>query len=90
VWLAIFIALIVVLARKLPSSYAFYAGASVLLAITADNISSFERYVFSTLPIAIAVAFLTNRDDVHRIVSVLAAGGMVAYSVLVFYEAYVP
>jgi hypothetical protein len=90
VWLAVFIALIVVLARKLPTAYTAYAGASVVLAMTAHNISSFERYVFSTVPIAIAVAFVTKRDEVHRSVSVLAAGGMVAYSVLVFYEAYVP
>jgi hypothetical protein len=90
VWLAIFIGLIVLLARRLPSSYAAYAGASVLLAVTADNISSFERYVFSTVPFAIAVAFVTRREEVNRAVSVLAAGGMVAYSVLVFFEAYVP
>ena len=90
VWLAIFLALIVVLARRLPASYAAYAGASIVLAVTASNISSFERYAFSTIPFVIAVALLTDRDEVHRAVTALAGGSMVAYSVLVFFKAYVP
>jgi len=90
VWLAVFIALIVVLARRLAASYAAYAGASIVLAITATNISSFERYAYSTVPFVIAVALLTKKDEVHRAVTALAAGSMVAYSVLVFFRAYVP
>jgi len=43
-WLALFAALIVVIARRLPASYTAYASISLLLATTASNISSFERY----------------------------------------------
>ena len=90
VWLALFAVLIVVIARRLPASYTAYAGVSLLLATTAGNISSFERYVFSTIPFVIALAMLTRRDLVDRMVVAIAAGALVAYSVLAFYQLYVP
>jgi hypothetical protein len=89
-WIAVFIGLLVVLARRLPASYVAYAGASLLLGLTATNISSFERYAYSTIPFIIAVAIVTARGEIHRVVMAVAAGSMVAYSMLAFYEAYVP
>jgi hypothetical protein len=90
VWLALFAALIVVIARRLPASYTAYAVVSLLLATTASNISSFDRYAFSTIPFVIAIAMVTRRDVIDRIVVVAASGGLVAYSVLAFYKLYVP
>jgi len=89
-WLALFAALIVVIARRLPASYTAYASISLLLATTASNISSFERYAFSTIPFVIAIAMVSRRDVVDRIVITVASGGLVAYSVLAFYKLYVP
>ena len=90
VWLAVFAALLVVIARKMAASYTAYAAATLLLATTASNISSFERYVFVAFPFVIAVAFVTERTDVDRVVGALAAGGLIAYSVLAFFQLYVP
>lgn len=90
VWIAVFIVLLVVVARRLPASYTAYCGATLLLALTASNISSFERYAFSTFVFAIAVAIITTRADVDRVVNALAAGGLVTYAVLAFFRLYVP
>jgi hypothetical protein len=90
VWLPVFIAIVVLVARRLPSSYTAYAAATLLLAMTSTNISSFERYVFSAFPFVIGVAIATKRDDANRMIGALAAGGLVAYSLLAFYQLYVP
>ena len=90
VWLAVFIGLLVVMARRLPVSYTAYGAGTLVLAMTASNISSFERYAFSTFVFAIAVAFVTTRAEVSRAVNALAAGGLVTYAVLSFFRLYVP
>ena len=90
VWLPVFIAIVVLIARRLPAAYTAYAAATLLLAMTSSNISSFERYVFSAFPIVIGVAIATKRDDANRVIGALAAGGLVAYSLLAFYQLYVP
>jgi hypothetical protein len=90
VWLAVFIGLLVVVARRLPASYTAYGVATLVLGMTASNISSFERYAFSTFVFAIAVAFVTARAEVSRVVNALAAGGLVTYAVLSFFRLYVP
>jgi hypothetical protein len=89
-WIAVVVALVVVVARKLPASYAAYAGAAVLLALTARNVGSFERYAFTTFPLVLGVALLTKRREVDRVVSTLAAAGLAAYCVLSFLGEYVP
>jgi hypothetical protein len=90
VWLAVFIGLLVVVARRLPASYTAYGVVTLVLGMTASNISSFERYAFSTFVFAIAVAFVTARAEVSRAVNALAAGGLVTYAVLSFFRLYVP
>ncbi len=90
VWLVVFVGLLVVVARRLPASYTAYGAATLVLATTAKNISSFDRYVFSTFVFAIAVALVTVRADLERVVLTLAAGGLVVYSTLAFFQLYVP
>ncbi len=89
-WLAVFAVLIVVLLRRLPSSYGWYAAAMVLVNLSARNLDSFERYAMSAFPLVIAVALVTSRPDVERPALVLAAAGLVGYSVLGFLGVYVP
>lgn len=84
------VVLVVVLAKRLPASYAAYAATAVVLALTARNLDSFERYAMSTFPLIIAIALLTSRRDVDRTVNAAMAGGMVAYSMLAFFGTYVP
>jgi len=90
VWIAASAVLVVVLARRLPASYSAYAATAVVLALTARNLDSFERYAMSTFPLLIGVAFVTAKPPVDRVVSALAAGGLVGYAVLAFLGSYVP
>ena len=90
VWALAFIALVVVLAQRLPASYAAYAGATVLFGLAAENLDSFERYAMSAFPLVLGVALVTARDDVQRPAIVLAGAGLVGYAVLSFLGRYVP
>jgi len=90
VWVAVCVVLIVMLARRLPASYTAYAATAVVLALTARNLDSFERYAMSTFPLLIGVALVTARAPFDRVVSALAAGGLVGYSLLAFFGSYVP
>jgi hypothetical protein len=90
VWIAASALLVVVLARHLPASYAAYGGAAVVLALTANNLDSFERYALSTFPLIIGVALVTRSPRVDRAAQALAAGGLVGYAVLAFMGTYVP
>jgi hypothetical protein len=84
VWAVFFAALLVVLIRRLPASYALYAAATLLLGLSAHNLDSFERYCMSTFPFLMALAVVTDRDEVERGAVVLAGAGLVGYSVLAF------
>ena len=48
--IAVCIALLVVLARRWPASYTLYAASALILALTARNLDSLERYMLSTVP----------------------------------------
>ena len=89
-WVLVFVVLAVVVARRLPGSYGAYCVASLGLALTAENISSFERYAMSTFPFVIGLALLTRRREVDRVVGAVAAGALVAYSTLAFLGRVVP
>lgn len=89
-WAALFVVLIVVLLMRLPASYGVYAGAMVVVNLSARNLDSFERYAISAFPLVLAVALLTDRPDVERPVLALSAAGLVGYSVLAFLGVYVP
>jgi hypothetical protein len=84
VWAALFVALLVVLVRRFPASYSLYAAATLLLALSASNLDSFERYCTSTFPFLLALAVVTDRDEVERGAYVVAAAGLVGYATLAF------
>jgi len=90
VWALAFVALVVVIARRLPASYTAYAGATVVFALSAENLDSFERYAMSAFPLALGAAMVTAREDVERPAVVLAGAGLVGYAVLAFLGRYVP
>jgi hypothetical protein len=89
-WAAVFVALIVVLARRLPASYSAYAAAVVVVNLSARNLDSFERYAMSAFPLVMAVALVTAWRGVERPVLAVSAAGLVGYSVLGFLGVYVP
>jgi hypothetical protein len=89
-WAAVLIALVIVLLRRLPTSYGVYAAATILVNLSARNLDSFERYAMSAFPLVLAVALVTARPDIERPVLALSAAGLVGYSVLAFLGVYVP
>jgi hypothetical protein len=89
-WAAVFVALIVVLVRRLPASYSAYAAAVVIVNLSARNLDSFERYAMSAFPLVLAVALITGWREFERPVLAVAAAGLVGYSVLGFLGVYVP
>jgi len=89
-WAVVFAGLLVVVARRLPSSYTAYAAAALILGLSAHNLDSFERYCASTLPFLLGAAIITDRPESERAVLGLAAAGLFAYSVLAFLGVSVP
>jgi hypothetical protein len=89
-WAAVFVALVVVLVRRLPASYGAYAGAVVVVNLSARNLDSFERYAMSAFPLVLAVALVAGWRDLERPVLAMSAAGLVGYSVLGFLGVYVP
>jgi hypothetical protein len=84
VWAVVFAALLVVLIRRLPASYSLYAAATLLLGLSAQNLDSFERYCMSAFPFLLALAVVTDRDEVERGALVLAGAGLAGYAILAF------
>jgi len=84
VWAVFFVALLVVLIRRFPASYSWYAAATLVLGLSARNLDSFERYCMSTFPFLLALALVTDRDEVERSAYVLAGAGLFGYALLAF------
>jgi hypothetical protein len=82
--------LLMLMLRRLPVSYSCYAAAALALGLTASNLDSFERYMLSTLPFVLVAADVTDGSTVEPSVFVIAAGGLVAASVLAFSGVLVP
>jgi len=84
------IALVVVLVRRGPVSFAAYAGVTLLVALCSRNYDSLERYALAAAPFALALADVTGGEERVRLTAVLAGGGMVALSMLAFAGVIVP
>jgi hypothetical protein len=84
VWAALFVFLLVVLVRRFPASYSLYGASTLLVGLSAQNLDSLERYCWSTFPFVLALAAVTDRDEVERGAYVLTAAALVGYAVLAF------
>ncbi len=82
--------LLVVVFRTWPLSYALYAAAILVLALSAENLNSIERYGMSAFPLLLGLAVLMRPPQVDRAVMAVMAGGMVALSSMAWLGAYVP
>jgi hypothetical protein len=83
------VVLLVVLIRTWSWPYVAYAFVSLVLALTASNLDSLERYSFSTFPFVLAAATVV-RPSWERVVWVVCGAGMVGLCVLAFTGNYVP
>jgi hypothetical protein len=84
VWVAVFVLLLVVLIRRFPASYSLYGAVTIVLGLSAHNLDSIERYCWSTFPFLLALAVVTDRDEVERSAYVVTAAALVGYATLAF------
>ena len=89
-WAIGFLVLLVVCFRRWPASYGAYAAAVLLVALSAGNLDSLERYGLSAFPLVLALAGVLRAGWVERTALVLAACGLTVYATLAFLGSYVP
>jgi len=89
-WAVGFLVLLVVCFRRLPASYGIFSASILLLALSAGNLDSLERYGLSAFPLMIALAIVVRPPWLERAALVLAGSGLVTYATLAFLGAYVP
>ena len=86
----VFVALLVVIARRWPLSFTLYAGVALVVALSSRNLDSLERYGLATLPFVLAGADVIAEPGRERVVLCLAGAGLVAASMLAFTGVLVP
>lgn len=89
-WVVVVVALTVVTCRRWPAAYGAYAVASLVLALSARNLGSFERYGFGAFPVVLGLAAITARPWAERTALTVAAALMAGYATLAFLLYYVP
>lgn len=82
--------LCVVAWRRLPASYALYSIVTVIVALSAENLNSFERYALNAFPLVIALALVTDRPRWRVPTAVASAVMMFAVAVAAFAGEYTP
>jgi hypothetical protein len=83
-------ALLIVLYRRWPLSFAVYATVALVVSLCSENLDSLERYGLATVPFVLAIADLTDNAERERIALVLTSAALVAASVLAFTGVIVP
>jgi hypothetical protein len=86
----ILLALVVVGFRVLPLSQAVYCLLVVVVALSADNLNSLERYGLNAVPLILVAAVVVRRLHIAQAVVVVSAGLFVAMCTLAFLGRYVP
>ncbi|MGI9022959.1 MAG: mannosyltransferase family protein [Acidimicrobiales bacterium] len=89
-WVVVFVVLTVVVCRRWPAAYGAYAVAALVLALSARNLGSFERYGFGAFPVVLALASVTARPWAERSILTTFAAAMAVYATLAFLLYYVP
>ena len=86
----VFLALVVVAFVRLPLSFAVLAGATFLVATSAERLTSLERYTLSAVPIIVAAAIVVRGPTAERAVLAVTASAMVGLAALAWLGAYTP
>jgi hypothetical protein len=90
-FIIVFFVLLVIVARRLPLSYAAFAAVVLLLTLSADNLNSLERYGLNAFPLAIGLALFSRRDErIEWVAIALGAVTCTALSALALSASYVP
>jgi hypothetical protein len=86
----LFAALVVLVFLRLPLAYGVLAAAMLLVATSAERLTSIERYALSAVPVVVVAAILLRRPAVERAVFPLTASAMVSLATLAWLGAYTP
>lgn len=89
-WVVLAVVLAVVACRRWPAAYGAFAVATLVVALSARNLGSFERYAFGAFPLVLALASVTAAPWAERLVLSLSASLMAGYAVLALLLYYVP
>ena len=89
-WVVVCVALAVVAWRRLPTSYALFATAVLVVSLSSTNLDSFERYALGAFPLVVAASTGTGRRSVEVVVLVASAAIMTGYATLSFLGIVVP
>lgn len=89
-WAVVAIIVCVIAYRRLPLPGAAFAAAIVLLSLTTRNLDSYERYLLSAFPLAIAAASVRVSTTQARLGAGALSMLVVGYSALAFGTVYVP
>src|SRR4029079_9130383 len=80
----VFVALLVVIARRWPLSFTLYAAVALVIALSSRNLDSLERYGLAALPFVLGGADVIAAPETERVVMCLAGAALVAASMLAF------
>lgn len=89
-WAVGFLILLAISFRRWPVSYGAFAAAVLIVATSAANLDSLERYGLSAFPLILALAGLVRTPWLERTALVLVTVGLTTYATLAFLGAYVP
>ncbi|MDQ3146887.1 MAG: hypothetical protein M3R01_08140, partial [Actinomycetota bacterium] len=89
-WIFLYLALLVVVFRSWPASYGAYAAVLLVVALSAEDIGSFERYGLSAFPLVLGASGLLAGRGVERMALTASAGGLAGFATLAFLGAFVP
>ena len=89
-WAALLVLLAAFIIWRLPAAYGWYTAAVLVVALTAPDLESLQRYGLGCFPFVIAAAMLTKGRKTYRAVSGLSGLLLLAYTMLAFLARYVP
>ena len=86
----VFVALAVVVARRLPASYTVLTAGTLLAALAADNLNSLERYGLNAFPLLVALAAVLTTERRERLALAVCGNGLLSLAALAWLGVYVP
>jgi len=89
-WIGLFALLLVVVFARWPFSYGVFAAAVLVMALSAENLGSIERYGLFAFPLVLALATVTADPRVERAVLAVSGAALTGFTTLVFVGAFVP
>ncbi|MCX7621597.1 MAG: hypothetical protein N2037_12235 [Acidimicrobiales bacterium] len=85
-----FVMLTVVTFRRWPACYGVYAVVVLVMALSAANLNSLERYALNAFPLAMTLAVLARTTRLERLGLAICGCGLFSLSALAFGAVYVP